>query len=188
MTDAYLAVTWPYKQGNYASPSLMAITATRDDTSITVLPTADTEASATVPALRAGRPASFLLHQGDVLELFSCSGDLSGTGVAAEFPVQVIAGHFCTYIPDTGCSGRRWVHGGAGAAACPETPRCVVTQDDTRLTRPAAGRPPPARAPRRENRPQRTARSVAQSEGRRARPTTRHGSGAVARPRPPLFN
>ena len=101
MTDAYLAVTWPYKEGNYSSPSLMAITATRDDTSITVLPTADTEASATVPALRAGQPAAFQLHQGDVLELFTFSGDLSGTGVAADSPVQVITGHFCTYIPDS---------------------------------------------------------------------------------------
>ncbi len=101
MGDTYLTIGWPYLAGNFSSPSLMAVTATQDDTQITIVPTTDTEASATVPALRAGEPAAFRLHQGDVLELFTFAGDFSGTVVAAENPVQVIAGHFCTYIPES---------------------------------------------------------------------------------------
>ncbi len=152
MTEAYIGLTWPYLAGNYRSPSLMAITATRDDTSITVLPTTDTEDSGTLRGLRAGVPASFTLHQGDVLQFFTTQGDLSGTQVLAEHPVQVIAGHFCTFIPETMgyCDHLEEsmfplqtlsTEYAVAAPVLPQLPdgkvrhvRIVATQDDTRLT------------------------------------------------------
>jgi len=152
MTESYLAVTWPYSPENSQSPSLLAVTATRDDTTITILPTADTEPSATVARLHAGQPASYRLHQGDVLELYTFAGDLSGTEILAEYPVQVLTGHFCTYVPTTMgyCDhleesmfplqtlATEYV---VAAPVVPALPagkvrylRIVATQDDTRLT------------------------------------------------------
>lgn len=98
--DAYVAAAWGVWQSPVgAMPGLVAVTATRDGTRVVVAPTAPTAAGDGAPALTPGAPATFTLDRGDVLQLFAASGDLTGTRVTADAPVQVIGGHYCTQIP-----------------------------------------------------------------------------------------
>lgn len=96
----YVVAAWPtLKPGDTPSPGLMAITATADDTQVTITTRAATPAGDLAPAMQADTPETVTLRQGDVLELFNFEGDLSGSRVTSDKPVQVIGGHFCTNIP-----------------------------------------------------------------------------------------
>lgn len=151
LTGRYVAAAWPSWSTGGSSPSLMAITATQDDTEVTLIARAASEPGP-APSFAPGVPQSVRLHQGDVLELFTFGGDLTGSIVQATRPVQVIAGHFCTFIPqDVGyCDhleesmfpvealSRSYV---VAAPAVPTLPdgkvqvvRIVATEPDTRLT------------------------------------------------------
>ncbi len=102
MGDDYVVAAWPTLPaagGGSNTPGMMAITATRDDTQVTVTPRADAPAALLAPELRTGIPQTVTLQQGDVVEWFTFTGDFTGTRVQSSAPVQVIAGHFCTYIP-----------------------------------------------------------------------------------------
>jgi hypothetical protein len=93
--------------------SYFAITATADDTKVVVqlpasaevLPSvAGTGTTATVPAVGAGGQLTLTLNTGDVAEIVGAQGDtvdLSGSQVAANKPVQVIAGTPCTQVPES---------------------------------------------------------------------------------------
>ena len=102
MTGDYMVATWPPWDGGFwydKSPCLLAITATVDATAVTVTTKADTRAGGGAPAFTAGVPQTVTLNQGDVLELLSTSGDLTGSTVKADKAVQVIGGHYCTQVP-----------------------------------------------------------------------------------------
>jgi hypothetical protein len=88
--------------------SYIAITASQASTNVTVhlSPTGQVIAGGIVPGGGPGGSISFALNQGDVAELLGpAAGDLSGSWVEADKPVQVIAGIPCIFIP-------------AGNAAC----------------------------------------------------------------------
>ena len=97
MTGNYLVAAWGFF-AQYGYPGLMAVTAVRDGTSVTITPKA---ASAGTPSFPVGVPTTITLDQGDVVQIPNTSGDLTGSVVAADKPVQVIAGHYCTNVPLT---------------------------------------------------------------------------------------
>jgi hypothetical protein len=95
----YYTASWaPYASVGY--PSLFAVTATHDNTMVTITAKAATPASQGAPAFAPGVANSVMLNAGDVLELGSIQGDLTGSLVDSDKPVQVISGHYCTNVPD----------------------------------------------------------------------------------------
>ena len=102
-------LSWPSFGG---TPGFLAVTATVDSTHVTVYPSGQTQGVPDAgPALMfRGDQATYTLNAGDVLELFSDTGDvvnptysfdLSGTIVHADQPVDTWGGHGCTFIPQT---------------------------------------------------------------------------------------
>jgi hypothetical protein len=86
--------------------SYFAITATTDSTNVTVdlSSTAQVLGGGGVPDTAAGGTITLSMDAGDVVELVGAEGDavdLSGSLVAADQPVQVIAGAPCDQIPET---------------------------------------------------------------------------------------
>jgi len=82
-------------------PSLASITAAQDGTTVTVSTSTNTPGGGGAPAFQAGVPQMVTLNRGDVLEVAAFSGDLTGSTVQSDKPIQVIAGHYCTYLPAT---------------------------------------------------------------------------------------
>jgi hypothetical protein len=108
-TGNYLVATWQKFDANAPDtwPGFMAITASQDNTDVTIITTAATNAATNLPAFQIGVPQTITINAGDTLELASFGaygdgipGNLTGSVVQATKPVQVIGGHYCTYIPD----------------------------------------------------------------------------------------
>jgi len=101
--DYYVAswTMWPWMQGSSSGefPGFVAVTATQAHTRVTFKTTAPVSAGPGVPALAPGQEETVTLEQGDVAQLFTASGDLTGSFVSADKPVHVIGGHYCTRIP-----------------------------------------------------------------------------------------
>ncbi len=106
-TGDYGLVGWP---SFGATPGFMAITATVDNTNVTVYPAGKVQGVPNVgPAVMVrGDNYTYKLNAGDVLEMFSTLGDirkpvynadLSGSIIHADQPVLTYAGHGCTFIP-----------------------------------------------------------------------------------------
>ena len=156
----YVAASWPtwVNPDHVAYPGIVAITATRDDTEVTVVPSAPAQPG----NLQAGAAHAVTLDRGDVLELASsgATADLTGTRVDASAPVQVIGGHFCTFIPSdmAACDhleeaifpvealGTRYAvtaPRAAGRERAPTITRIIAAEGETRLTfdPPVAGAP-----------------------------------------------
>jgi hypothetical protein len=101
LTGNYRAATYPaWDQASL--PAYVAITATRDNTSVTFTSSTNTQAGGPLGALGPGQQGSFMMNAGDVIEIMSnpTGADVSGSLVAADKPVQVIAGVPCRFIPD----------------------------------------------------------------------------------------
>ncbi len=161
-TGSYLVATWQKFDANEPDtwPGLVAVTASQDATTVSITTTANTPASGGAPAFTAGVPQSVTLQAGDVIELASMGtyadglpNNLTGTVVAADKPVQVVAAHYCTYVPDldTGACDHleesmfpvealstRYVVSPAAVSALPngrpQVVRIVATQANTNLT------------------------------------------------------
>ena len=93
----YLAASWPNLVN--INPSELAVTAWKDGTSVTLTTKADTTADGGAPAFATGVPQTVTLNAGDVLEIATDTGDLTGTSVTSDSPVQLISGHYCADIP-----------------------------------------------------------------------------------------
>jgi hypothetical protein len=89
-----------YHQTGGVFPSELAVTAWHDGTMITLTTRADTAAAAGAPAFQTGVAQSVALNTGDVLEITARVGDLTGTHLVSDKPVQLISGHYCAYVPD----------------------------------------------------------------------------------------
>lgn len=98
--------TFYYATGKESYPGFYAVTAGVDGTTVTLAP------GATGKKVRAGGGVAvdgtgvIAMNQGDVLQVMSGDApnndgapDVTGTHVTADRPIQVIGGHFCTYIP-----------------------------------------------------------------------------------------
>jgi hypothetical protein len=93
---SYVAAAWPAWN---SFPNLIAITASQDNTQVTINAKASTGAGNGAPAFSAGNPGTATLNAGDALEIFAYSGDLTGSLVSADKPIQVVSGHDCTQVP-----------------------------------------------------------------------------------------
>ncbi|MBW2278725.1 MAG: IgGFc-binding protein, partial [Deltaproteobacteria bacterium] len=82
----------------YYDGSTMNVVAARDDTTVSITPTAAIDAGGTVPAIPAGNTETFLLQAADVIQLNS-GGEISGTFVQADKPVAVFGGDLCSFVP-----------------------------------------------------------------------------------------
>ena len=83
-------------------PGTLVVTASSDNTRVTITSRADTIADNGAPAFVSGVPQTVTLNQGDVLQIAAFgdeSADLTGSLVAADKPVQVISGHYCANVP-----------------------------------------------------------------------------------------
>lgn len=103
-TGSYRVVTRNHFAGML--PSLYAVTASQDNTSVTVTPSATGGIVVAGAGISANGTGTVVLNEGDVLQVLSASGgpdpdpsDLTGTLISADKPVQVIGGHMCVYIP-----------------------------------------------------------------------------------------
>ena len=109
-TNAWRGDHYVVAWNNTASvhPSLMAVTAYQDGTQVTITTRSNTVASGGAPAFTAGTPQMVTLNAGDVLQIGAitgeatgnASGDMTGTHVVSDRPVQVIGGHYCANVPE----------------------------------------------------------------------------------------
>jgi hypothetical protein len=146
----YYVASW---QGVAAvNPGLLAVTARFDGTNVTIDPKASTPAAQGAPAFTAGTQQMVTLNAGDVLEIATRAGDLTGSRVMSDKAVQVIGGHYCANVPEqTGfCDhleesmfsvdalGRRYMITAPAVTTLPngkvQTVRIIATQPNTMLT------------------------------------------------------
>ena len=155
----YYVASWQHAAGT--NPGLLAVTARYDSTAVTITAKAATAAAQGAPAFAVDTPQTVMLNAGDVLEISTRTGDLTGSLVAADKAVQVIGGHYCANVPDgTGfCDhleesmfsidalGRRYIVSPPAVTTIPagkvRAVRIIATQPNTTLTYD----PPQANAP-----------------------------------------
>jgi hypothetical protein len=95
--DHYVA-TW--NQTGNTLPSMLAVTADQDNTMVTITAKAATQAVGGAPAFAANTPQNVMLNAGDVLQIGTSTGDMTGSRVQSDKPVQVIGAHYCADVPD----------------------------------------------------------------------------------------
>ncbi|HET9993682.1 MAG TPA: IgGFc-binding protein, partial [Kofleriaceae bacterium] len=160
-TRYFTAARQPFGNGFASYPSELAVTARADHTMVTITATAATTAAQGAPAFAANTPQTVMLNAGDVLELASTAGDLTGSLVDSTGPVQAIGGHYCVNVPDdvVACDhleesmfpvdtlGTHYVVNAPAVTSIPagkvEVIRVIATADNTSLTYdpPVAGAP-----------------------------------------------
>jgi len=146
----YYAAAW--QQLANVNPSELAVTAMQDGTNVMINTRADTLAGAGAPAFAANTPQPITLNAGDVLEMTSHTGDLTGSYFSSDKPIQIISGHYCADIPDgvTACDhieesmfgvdtlGTRYIINAPAVTSIPsgkvEVVRIIATQANTNLT------------------------------------------------------
>lgn len=98
----YATLAWP---STTSRPSLLAVTATQDGTDVQVFGNASVVAGGGIDGSGNGTVS---MDRGDVLQILAdhaagpdaYGADLTGTGITANKPIQVIAGNSCANIPE----------------------------------------------------------------------------------------
>jgi len=80
-------------------PSFYAVVAAHDLTTVTLTPSATGKTVLAGGGVMADGTGQLVLDRGDVLQVLTDSGDLTGTVVDADKPVQVIGGSKCLFAP-----------------------------------------------------------------------------------------
>lgn len=95
LTGSYTVLSWPSQS---EGSGFSAVTATEDGTEVQVFGAGTFAPGAGIDASGKG---TVRLDRGGVLELVSAAtGDISGTRIRANKPVQVLSGHSCAYVPN----------------------------------------------------------------------------------------
>jgi hypothetical protein len=147
--SAYFTASWP--QAASVNSGLLAVTSRFDDTKVTIVARAATGAGQGAPAFAIGVPQTVTLGAGDVLEIATRTGDLTGSQVTSDKPVQLIGGHYCANVPDgvAACDhleesmfsvdalGRRYLVSAPAVTSLPggkiQSVRIIATQANTTL-------------------------------------------------------
>lgn len=147
---SYVTASW--QQSGGLNSGELAVTAQRDGTQVTITTTANAGGAQGAPAFAQGTPQTVTLNAGDVIELATRTGDLTGTQVSSSGPVQVIGGHYCANIPDSvgfcdhveesmfsiDALGKRYLVSAPAVTTLPqgkvETIRIIATAPNTNLT------------------------------------------------------
>lgn len=79
---------------------LFAVTAMNDGTHVVLTAGPQGAIKGGVAGLDAAGNGTVTLNAGDVMEIVTSGGDVTGALVTSDKPVQVIGGHQCTFIPD----------------------------------------------------------------------------------------
>jgi hypothetical protein len=96
--EKYFAATWE-AQTQFGYPALLAVTAAKDATMVTINAKATTLPGQGAPGFAAGTPQTVMLNAGDVIEITAQSGDLTGSQIDSDKPIEVLSGHYCTNVP-----------------------------------------------------------------------------------------
>ncbi|MCB9702326.1 MAG: hypothetical protein H6711_10560 [Myxococcales bacterium] len=93
----YVVAAWPYWSGY---PGFYSITAAQDGTTVTVTAPGGGKATQAGGGVDGQGNGQVMLNEGDVLQVVTGNGgDLTGTIVNADKPIQVLGGHDCTQVP-----------------------------------------------------------------------------------------
>ncbi len=95
----YVVAAWSHWNVAGGMPGLYAVVAHQDGTTVTLSPSATGGQVQAGGGVAANGTGQVTLDAGDVLQVVSSGGDLTGTRVSADKPVQVIGGHKCTQVP-----------------------------------------------------------------------------------------
>jgi hypothetical protein len=93
----YVVATYQH----YVLPGFISVTAIMDGTEVTIDARARSVGGDGVPAIEVREPVTLTLARGDVLQITDYDGDLTGSHVTADRPVQVLGGHNCVMVPTT---------------------------------------------------------------------------------------
>jgi hypothetical protein len=99
-TPNYMIAAW--KQWS-SYPGFYAVVAAEDGTTVDVTPSATGGSVQAGGGIQSNGTGQASLNAGDVLVVFSSAGDLTGTIVTADKPIQAFGGHKCTQVPPGAC-------------------------------------------------------------------------------------
>ncbi len=88
---------WILGAWNY--PGFYAVVASEDGTTVTLTPSATGGNIKPGGGVAANGTGQVTLDQGDVLQVITNNGDVTGTRISADKPIQVLGGHDCTQVP-----------------------------------------------------------------------------------------
>ncbi len=98
--------TWDATDFNQIIPGFYTVTASEDDTTVTLLPSETGNKVLAGGGVLADGTGIVKLDRGDALQIFSAmingnpsAADVTGTRITADKKIQVIGGHICTFIP-----------------------------------------------------------------------------------------
>ncbi len=100
-TEFYVASYTPMSPPAPTPPfaAEFAVVAAHPDSHVTISTTTNTIADIGVPSFIAHAPQVVAMTTGDAFELTSGTGDLTGTHVISDRPIQVISAHNCATVP-----------------------------------------------------------------------------------------
>jgi hypothetical protein len=98
--------TWDATDFDQLVPGFYTVTASEDDTTVTLLPSETGNKVLAGGGVAADGTGQVKLDRGDALQIFSAlingnpsMADVTGTRITADKKIQVIGGHICTFIP-----------------------------------------------------------------------------------------
>ena len=94
--DSVMVATWPHWT---SQPAFYSVVAHEDGTTVTLTPPAGGASVQAGGGVMANGSGVVMLDNSDVLQVVTQSGDLTGSLVTADKPIQVIGGHKCTNVP-----------------------------------------------------------------------------------------
>jgi hypothetical protein len=99
-TGTYYVATWSHWDQGYSA--LYAITASENGTTVNIAAPPGAPGNLVkggIGGLANSGSGTITLNAGDVAQVMSATGELTGTLVSADKPIQVVGGHDCTQVP-----------------------------------------------------------------------------------------